>query len=140
MTIASLDIDAQQCFTPLCPDELPVPDVDSIAHELNRQATLASLRIGSKDAHSPQAIWIADDEHPQLSPIDGKHVDVRWNKHAVPGERGFELLPGLPHPGDYDFFVWKGIEPDMHPYGCCYHDLDESLSTGLIEYLSVQQV
>ena len=54
------------------------------------------------------------------------------------GSYGFELLEGLPHPRDYDFFVWKGMEPDMHPYGACYHTLDwreNRMSTGVIEYL-----
>ena len=138
--IASLDIDPQKCFTPLCPDELPVPEGHHIVEALNQQAGYANLRIGSKDAHSPTAIWVADEAHPQFTPIAGKHVDIHWNKHAIPGERGFELLSGLPHPADYDYFVWKGIEPDMHPYGCCYHDLNERLSTGLIEYLTVQHV
>jgi len=36
--------------------------------------------------------------------------------------------------------VWKGVEPDLHPYGACYHDLAERRSTGAIEYLKVQQV
>ena len=140
MKTASLDIDAQQCFTPLCPDELPVPLGHLIADELNAQALLADLRIGSKDAHSPHALWIATDDAPQFTPIAGDHMDIRWNKHAVPGELGFQLIPELPHPADYDFFVWKGIEPDMHPYGACYHDLKEKLSTGLIEYLKVNNV
>ena len=140
MKIASLDVDPQKCFTPLCPDELPVPGGDQIVTALNQQADFAQLRICSKDAHSPAAIWVADEQHPQFTAVSGKHVDIRWNKHAVPGEMGFELLDGLPHPADYDYFVWKGIEPDMHPYGCCYHDLAETLSTGLIEYLTVQQV
>lgn len=138
--IASLDVDAQKCFTPLCPNELPVPDGHRIVDALNKQARYADLRLGSKDAHSPAAIWVADEQHPQFSAVAGKHVDIRWNQHAIPGELGFELIDGLPHPADYDYFVWKGIEPDMHPYGCCYHDLDEKLSTGLIEYLTVQQV
>lgn len=140
MARASLDIDAQKCFTPLCPLELPIPEGHLIAEELNQQARFADLRVGSKDAHSTHAIWIADENNPQLSPITGKHVDLRWNKHAIVGESGFELLDSLPHPADYDYFVWKGIEPDMHPYGCCYHDLDNTLSTGLIEYLKIQHV
>ena len=45
------------------------------------------------------------------------------------------MINGLPHPAKYDFFVWKGVEPDMHPYGACYHDLGETISTGVIEYL-----
>jgi nicotinamidase/pyrazinamidase len=41
---------------------------------------------------------------------------------------------------DYDFFVWKGIEPDLHPYGICYHDFAEKLSTGLIEFLHASHI
>ncbi len=140
MALAALDIDAQKCFTPLCPRELPIPEGHLIVEELNLQARLADLRIGSKDAHCPHAVWIADKTHPQLSPIAGKHVDVHWKKHAMVGELGFELLEGLPHPANYDYFIWKGIEPDMHPYGCCYHGLENKLSTGLIEYLTVNKV
>lgn len=138
--IASLDIDSQKGFTPLCPDELPVPEGHTIANELNQQAEFADYRIGSKDAHSKQADWLATPDKPPLTPIEGEHVDVTWPQHCVPGTPGFELLSGLPHPSDYDFFVWKGIEPDMHPYGACFHDFDNKLSTGLIEFLSVHQV
>ena len=140
MKMASFDIDAQKTFTPLCPNELPVPDGHLIAAELNAQAKLAQYRIGSKDAHSPQAIWIASEQEPQFSPITGANVDVRWKQHAVPGTSGFELLDGLPRVTDYDFFIWKGIEPDMHPYGACYHDFAEKLSTGVIEFLKQNQV
>lgn len=140
MKVATLDVDAQKCFTPICPQELPVPEGHLIVDELNRQATYADLRIGAKDAHSPQAVWVADAHNPQFSSIEGPNVDIRWNLHAVPGTTGFELLDGLPHPNDYDYFIWKGIEPDMHPYGCCYHDLANTLSTGLIEYLRCQAV
>ncbi|MBR9858033.1 MAG: isochorismatase family protein [Gammaproteobacteria bacterium] len=138
--VASLDIDAQYTFTPICPDELPVPGGDTIADELNRQAAFADRRLGSKDAHSPQALWISNDKQPPFSPIEGANMDIRWPRHAVPGTRGFELLDGLPHPADYDFFVWKGVEPDMHPYGACYHDLAGRMSTGLIEYLRSQRI
>ena len=140
-TVAAIDIDAQNCFTPLCPDELPVPEGHTIVNELNRQAELAGWRIGSKDAHSPAALWVASDVQPQLSAITGhKNLDVRWNLHAVPGTKGFELLEGLPPVADYDFFVWKGIEPDFHPYGACYHDLANKRSTGIIEFLSSHHI
>lgn len=139
-TIASIDVDAQNCFTPLCPKELPVPDGQAIVNELNQQAKFAKWRIGSKDSHPDNAVWIADAKHPTLSPIKGKNVDVRWPKHAVPGTLGFASIKGLPHPSEYDFFVWKGVEPDMHPYGACYHDLDHKLSTGLIEFLNLHNV
>ena len=135
--IASFDVDAQKCFTPLCPEELPVPQGHQIASELNRQANLASVRIGSKDAHPATAVWVATEEHPQLSPIDGyKNVDVHWNRHAVPGTCGFELVDDLPDVTEYDFFVWKGVETNIHPYGACFHDLEERLSTGVIEFLN----
>ncbi len=138
--VASLDVDAQNCFTPVCPDELPVPGGTEIVLELNLQARYARYRLGSKDSHSPKAMWVADDTHPQLSPVEGRNVDVRWKLHAVPGTLGFDLLDGLPAPVDYDFFVWKGVEPDMHPYGACYHDLAERLSTGVIEFLRTRGV
>ncbi|USE39749.1 isochorismatase family protein [Endozoicomonas sp. SCSIO W0465] len=135
-TVAAFDVDAQKCFTPLCPDELPVPDGHQIAGELNRQARLAGIRVGSKDAHPANAVWVAMKEYPQLTPITGyKNVDLRWNRHAVPGTEGFELVDGLPDVTDYDYFVWKGVEADIHPYGACFHDLEEKLSTGVIEFL-----
>ena len=138
--VASFDVDAQNTFTPLCPDELPVAGGTGIVEELNTQARYADYRLGSKDGHNPKAVWVATAEHPQFEPVAGPNVDVRWNLHAVPGTLGFELIDGLPHPAEYDFFVWKGIELDMHPYGSCYHDLAEKLSTGAIEYLRFHEV
>lgn len=138
--IASFDVDAQKTFTPLCPDELPAPEGELIVDELNAQARHAAWRVGSKDAHPANACWVADAEHPPLSPIEGENMDVRWPVHAVPGTRGFELLDGLPHPATYDFFVWKGVEPDMHPYNSCYHDFAHRLSTGLIEFLRSRDI
>ena len=32
------------------------------------------------------------------------------------------------------------VEPDLHPYGACYHDLHDKLSTGVIEYLKAHGV
>ncbi|MCS3460847.1 nicotinamidase [Aeromonas sp. BIGb0445] len=135
--IASLDIDAQKGFTPLCPDELPVPGGDEIVAALNGQAALASLRIGSKDAHPRAPLWVTGQP---LTPLPHANVDLSWPSHCVPGTQGFELLDGLPAPIDYDFFVWKGIEPDLHPYGACYHDLAGRRSTGLIEFLRSRNV
>ena len=138
--VASFDVDCEYCFTPECPDELPVAGGLDIVQELNRQATLAAYRLGSKDAHSPRAHWVADEEHPPFSPIEGENMDVHWPVHAVPGTRGFELIHGLPTVTEYDFFVWKGMEPDMHPYGACYHDHARTLSTGVIEFLVQRNV
>ena len=133
----SIDVDAQKGFSPLCPDELPIPGGDLIVDELNRNATFAKLRVGSKDCHPANAVWIADDENPTFSPIEGygQNVDVRWPSHCLSGTKGSELLPGLPAPEEYDYFVWKGMEPNLHPYGMFYHDIEQKLSTGLIEFL-----
>ena len=131
--IAAFDIDAQQTFTPLCPDELPVAGGDEIAAELNAQAQFVSLRVASRDAHSPKAVWIANDEHAPLTPVTGyADSDLYWPSHAIVGTKGFEFIPGL-DPNAYAFQVYKGIEPDKHPYGACYHDLKDTLSTGVIE-------
>ena len=105
-SIAAFDVDAQNCFTPLCPDELPVPEGHTIVNELNEQAALAHWRIGSKDAHPPTAVWVANGSQPQLTPVHGHaNADTHWNLHAVPGTHGFELLEGLPAVTDYDFFL-----------------------------------
>jgi len=139
--VASFDVDAQRTFTPLCPDELPVVGGDEIADELNRQAAYAAVRIGSKDAHSPQAVWVTNNAEQVGQPgVPSKHANEFWPVHAVPGTEGFKLIPDLPHPAEYDYFVWKGVEPDMHPYGACYHDLDEQRSTGVIEWLRARSI
>lgn len=137
-TTASFDVDPQNTFTPRCPNELAVPGGDTIVDALNAQAGLARIRVGSKDAHAPNASWVASNEQPMFSLVGLPDADIRWNAHAVVGSYGFELLEGLPHPREYDFFVWKGIERDMHPYGACYHTLnwrEHRMSTGVIEYL-----
>lgn len=138
--IASFDVDPQYSFTPVCPDDLPVPHGDEIAEALNEQARYAKYRLGSKEAHPVHAIWRADEKKPILTKIAGENVDVHWPLHCVPGTKGFETLKGLPHPSQYDFYVWKGIEPDMHPYGSCYHDFNKKLSTGVIEFLRSKNV
>lgn len=133
---ATFDVDPQYTFTPECPAELPVAGGLEIVKGLNEQAKFAAIRVGSKDAHSPKSIWVANENNPMFSPVEGENVDIAWNQHAVPGTKGFELINGLPRPSEYDYFVWKGIELDMHPYGACYHDLSDNLSTGVIEYLN----
>jgi len=141
-TVASFDVDAQYGFTPACPDELPVPEGEEIVQALNQQAQFAAYRLGSKDSHPPHAVWVATKENHPFMPYQGfeKNVDRYWPRHCVPGTKGFQLIKGLPHPTEYDYFVWKGIEPDMHPYGACFHDLEERLSTGVIEFLQCKQV
>lgn len=139
--IASADVDAENCFTPLCMGELPVPEGNLIVDDLNAQAKYAAYRVGSKDAHSMASLWADSDKHPQFEQIaEYENLDIRWKMHGVPGTFGFKLIEGLPKVTDYDYFVWKGIELDMHPYGMCFHDLHQKMSTGIIEWLKFRNV
>ncbi len=138
--IGAFDIDCQNTFTPVCPDELPVTEGDQIVNELNAQAQYAGTRIASRDAHSLNALWLSDEAHAPLTPIEGyPDLDIRWPAHAIIGTKGFDFIAGL-DPKAYDFQVFKGIEPDKHPYGACYHDLADTLSTGAIEYLQTKGI
>ena len=136
----SHNVDPQKGFTPLCPDELPVPEGDEIVDELNGQNNLVAYKTVSKDVHPANAIWLATPENPQFSPVEGENVDIRWNAHCMSGTKGAELLDGLPKMIDYDFIVAKGYEPDLHPYSSCYHDLHRKLSTGLIEWYNSKDI
>ena len=137
---ASHNVDPQKGFTPLCPNELPVPNGDNIVNELNGQNNLAKYKTVSKDMHPANAIWLANAGKPQYSPVEGSNVDIAWNAHCMSGTYGAELLDGLPKMIDYDFFVAKGFEADLHPYSSCYHDLNKKVSTGLIEWLESRKV
>jgi nicotinamidase/pyrazinamidase len=136
---ASHNVDPQKGFTPLCPDELPVPDGHNIVDELNGQNDLVGYRTFSKDIHPANAIWLATADKPQFTPVEGENVDIRWNSHCMSGTKGAELLDGL-IVEDYDFFVAKGFEPDLHPYSSCYHDLKKTISTGLIEWYNSKDI
>lgn len=138
--IASIDVDPQKTFTPLCPNELPVNGGDNIGPALNKQAGKAHFRVLTKDAHPANAVWVVDNHDKMLSPLDHANADLTWVSHAVPGTVGFETIPALPAITDYDHVIWKGVEPDLHPYGACFHDIQEKLSTGLIEWLKAKNV
>jgi nicotinamidase/pyrazinamidase len=133
-TTASFDVDCQKGFTPLCPNELPVPGGDEIVEALNTQAKLCQYRIGSKDLHPIGAAWTMGKPFTPTKGY-GPNVDMFWPAHCVIGTAGCDLLPGLPPEIKYDFFVYKGMNEDCHPYGACYHDLEEKQSTGVIEWL-----
>lgn len=137
---ASFDIDCQKGFTNICPDELPVPGGETIVSEVNATAKFAKYRIGSKDWHPNVSLHMADKEHPQFSPVNLPNIDIRWNRHCIGNEKGSELLEGLPNWNEYDYFVWKGLQPDTHPYSAIYHDLQKKLSTGVIEWLTVNNI
>lgn len=133
--IASFDVDAQKGFTPICPNELPVIGGDKIAPELNFMATLAGFRVGSKDAHSTLAPWVDNTFEKIAQPTGLPNADLFWPAHCVPGTLGYEFLDTLPAETDYDYMVFKGVSTDLHPYGACYHDLQNKLTTGAIEVL-----
>lgn len=138
--IASFDVDPQQGFSELCPNELPVAGALEIVDELNKNVNFAQYRICSKDAHPPNAVWITKNPSEICKPVEGfMNVDVKWPEHCTIGTKGAELLPGL-NMLNYDFIVWKGIENNMHPYGACYHDLHNEISTGVIEWLHARRV
>lgn len=139
MTVIAIDVDPQRTFSPLCPNELPVFEGDHIVAELNLQAALADLRVLTKDAHNPHAVWVVDSADQIGTPIGLPDSDIGWVRHAEVGSEGFKALPGLPEPEQYDFLVYKGVENHMHPYGACYHDLGNRISTGLLEWLQVKQ-
>ncbi|WP_409439339.1 isochorismatase family protein [Psychromonas sp. GE-S-Ul-11] len=139
---ASFDVDPQCGFTPLCPDELPVEEGHLISEQLNEQAKFASYRVVSKDCHPAEAPWMATSAEQVMTPVEGEYpnLDIKWPAHCVVGTKGNSLIPGLPNEVEYDFVVEKGVEPDMHPYGACYHDLSEQQSTGVIEWLKEKKV
>lgn len=139
---AAFDVDPQRGFTPLCPDELPVPGGAEIADELNAQARFARLRVVSKDCHPASAPWVAADADEILTPVEGDYpnLDVKWPPHCVVGTEGNRLIPGLPDEGDYDLVIEKGNDPLMHPYGACFQDLVEQKSTGVIERLKAEGI
>lgn len=136
--IFSFDTDPQNCFTERCPDELPVAGGSEIVPHLNYMATLAGFRGASKCAHSPNALWVVGTSEEMLKPTGLPYADLTWKPHAIPGTFGFEFIDGLPKPSDYDLVIWKGVEPDMHPYGACYQD--GKMSTGLIEWMIVKGI
>lgn len=139
---ASFDVDPQRGFTPLCPKELPIAGGDEIAAELNAQAQHAAYRLVSKDQHPASAPWVTTDQKQVLTPVEGDYpnLDVKWPAHCVVGTEGNRLIPGLPDEEDYDLVVLKGIDPEKHPYGACYHDLSNTESTGAIEWLHAHQI
>ncbi len=137
---ASHCVEPQKGFTPLCPDELPVMEGDKIVPELNGQNSIVAYKTLSKEIHPPNAIWIATEDHPQFSPVEGENVDVRWNPHCISGTKGVELIDGMEHISRFDFIVAKGFEPDLHPYSSCFHDQKKKISTGFIKWLQAHDI
>ena len=122
---AVIDVDPQQGFTELCPNELPVKDALAIVPELIQNHTKGRFKLVSRDLHPPKASWDAETPANMLDPVGLPNVDVKWNRHCVVGTPGAELLDGLPQVLEYDFQVNKGMDPNAHPYGVFFHDIAE---------------
>lgn len=138
---ASHNVDPEKGFTPLCPDELPVPDGHLIGEELAKQNSLFPIKTISRDIHPSNARWIATEEFPQFTLIeDEPNVDMYWNAHCISGTKGVEILDELGNIEDFDFIVNKGVDPHLHPYTSVYHDQQGKISTGLIEFYNYHNV
>ena len=138
---ASHNVDPQKGFTPLCPDELPVPDGHLIGEELARQNKLFRLKTISRDIHPTNARWIATEEFPQFTLIEGeKNVDMYWNAHCISGTYGAEILDELGKIEDFHFIVNKGVDIHLHPYTSVYQDQESKISTGLIEFYNQHNI
>jgi len=139
---ATFDVDPQCGFTPLCPKELPVLDGDKIAEALNVQSIFGRIRVVSKDTHPAEAPWVAETTAEIMTPVIGDYpdLDIKWPRHCVQGTYGNQLMPGLPAEEHYDIIIKKGMDPHKHPYGACYHGLDSSESTGVIEKLREENI
>lgn len=141
MNIATIKVDPQNAFTELCPMELPVVGALEIIDELNAQDMFADVTIISQDEHPEGAVWEASEENPIGSPVFGyKDVDLHWNRHAVRGTFGAEVIKGLPSSKEHDLSVKKGMELNCHPYGALWHNLSKTRSTGIIEFLTQRKI
>lgn len=138
--IASLFVDPQKGFTPICPQELPVPDGHNIVNALMEIYGQTDLHMCSSDAHSAKALFVVDSPNEAFQPLTHPNTDATFMLHCEVGTLGFELLDGLPTTLDYDYFVWKGVHPELHPYGACFHDLNDKMSTGIIEFLRCNNI
>ena len=146
---ATFLVDAQKGFTPLCPNELPVPDGQNIVAECIKTFEKTGSKIASKDAHPIDGDWVptfSDGSNiATLNPKHGKQNDLFWPNHCCVGEEGFELIPGLPEMSEFDYIIYKGAEKDIHVYSACYQLLKpnskgDKISTGVIEFLRAKLI
>src|SRR5262249_32437719 len=99
-----LVVDAQQGFTTLCPNELPVPGGLEIVPQVNRLLDLPWARIDA-----------SQDWHPVNHCSFLGQRDNLYPPHCVAGTPGAEFLPGLRT--DRFHTVWrKGYDPDFEAY------------------------
>jgi nicotinamidase/pyrazinamidase len=99
-----LVVDAQQGFTELCPEELPVPGGLQIVAAVNRLLELPWRRIdASQDWHPPDHCSFRGQR------------DNLYPPHCVAGTRGAEFIPGL-HTECFHTIWRKGYERDRDAY------------------------
>jgi nicotinamidase/pyrazinamidase len=99
-----LVVDAQQGFTELCPNELPVPGGLAIVPNVNRLLELPWARIdASQDWHPPN--------HRSFL---GRQ-DNLYPPHCVAGTLGAEFIPGL-HVERFHTIWRKGYQKDFEAY------------------------
>jgi nicotinamidase/pyrazinamidase len=99
-----LVVDVQQGFTPLCPEELPVPGGLDIVPQVNELLRLPWRRVdASQDWHPPGHCSF----HGQR--------DNLYPPHCVQGTPGADFVPGLLTARFHT--IWrKGFEPDRDAY------------------------
>ncbi|MCS7272224.1 MAG: isochorismatase family protein, partial [Gemmataceae bacterium] len=97
-------VDAQQGFTELQPQELPIPGGAAIVPAVN---TLLALPFGRIDA--------TQDWHPPDHCSFLGQRDNLYPAHCVQGTPGAEFLPGL-HTHRFHAIWRKGYDPDRDAY------------------------
>ena len=112
-------VDAQQGFTELCPDELPIPGALDIVGNINKLLEFPwGVIDASKDWHPP--------DHCSFK---GQRDNI-YPPHCVAGTKGAEFIPGL----NTDRFhtIWrKGFNKDRDAYAITQQHL------GYVEHLGV---
>jgi nicotinamidase/pyrazinamidase len=143
--IASFWVDPQNCFTSLCPGELPVPQAQEIVPALLAQREYAQYQIISVDAHPINALWETTDPSQIAKPISPQiypNIDAYWPRHAIEGSFGQTLIAGLPDLNieNYDCIVEKGKHIDCHPYGAMYLDLEKKGASPALHFLKDKHI
>lgn len=99
-----LVVDAQQGFSSLCPDELPVPGALEIVTDINRLLALDWPRIdATQDWHPP--------DHRSFF----GQPDNLYPPHCVAGTPGADFLPGL-HTARFQTIWRKGYQTEFEAY------------------------
>lgn len=136
MSIISIDIQPQYRFACSAPNEQRfLHQPEKIVKELNNQAQFANKRL------------LIENISTSFNSLCPRYINNNPNRNGLTfdrqksfgnctdGCRSTYLLHGLPSPADYDHSI--EINSDYRQ-GTCFHDEQESRSTGLIEWLRQQ--